>query len=64
MSAPETNIEKQKRRHFGPIIGIAAGLVFAAIILVVYLVTISGSGEEIPGATDEPEVVAPATVTE
>ena len=32
MSAPNTNIEKQKRRHKPALIGIAAVAVFAAIV--------------------------------
>ena len=36
MSAPKTNIEKQERRHAGPLIGIAACLAFVAIVLVAY----------------------------
>lgn len=32
MSAPDTNLEKQRKRHRGPIVGITAGLVFVAIL--------------------------------
>lgn len=32
MSAPNTNLETQRKRHRGPIIGITAGLVFVAIV--------------------------------
>lgn len=46
MSAPETNVDKQKKRHAGPIIGISAGLVFVAIILVAYLVYTSSPSTE------------------
>lgn len=28
MSAPQTNIERQKRRHIGPLLGIVAAVVF------------------------------------
>lgn len=34
MSAPHTNLEKQQRRHRGPIYGITAGLVFVALIAI------------------------------
>ncbi|SDZ37872.1 hypothetical protein SAMN05444004_11252 [Jannaschia faecimaris] len=37
MSAPDTNLEKQAKNHFGPIIGIAAGVVFVGILLIAYL---------------------------
>ena len=36
MSAPKTNVEKQERRHAGPLIGIAACIVFAIVIFTVF----------------------------
>lgn len=33
MSQPEPDLEKQKRRHAGPLIGITAVLIFVAVIL-------------------------------
>lgn len=33
MSQPEPDLERQKRRHAGPLIGIAAVLIFVAVIL-------------------------------
>ncbi|MCK0166987.1 hypothetical protein MWU52_05430 [Jannaschia sp. S6380] len=62
MSAPETNVEKQRRRHAGPIIGITAGLIFVAIILVAYLFFIASPDDEIVEGTqaEDPVVVAPA----
>lgn len=32
MSAPDTDLEKQRKRHRGPIVGIVVGLVFVAIV--------------------------------
>lgn len=32
MTAPNTNIEKQRKRHRGPLIGISVGLAFVACI--------------------------------
>lgn len=32
MSAPQTNIEKQKRWHRGPLVGMAAGLIFVGLM--------------------------------
>lgn len=32
MSAPHTDLEKQTKRHRGPILGISIGLVFVAIV--------------------------------
>lgn len=51
MSAPDTNLEKQKRRHVGPIIGISAGLVFVTIILVAYLFFIASPEDNTPDNT-------------
>ena len=48
MSAPQTNVEKQRKRHIGPLIGISAGLIFAAIIFVFFL------GEQTDGDADDP----------
>lgn len=36
MSAPKTNLQKQKRRHWGPLLGIAIVLI-AATILILWL---------------------------
>lgn len=38
MSAPHTNIEKQKRRHRGPLIGMAAVVAFVGAIFLYWLV--------------------------
>jgi NhaP-type Na+/H+ or K+/H+ antiporter len=32
MSAPHTNLDKQRRRHRGPMIGMAAVLLFVALV--------------------------------
>jgi hypothetical protein len=32
MSAPKTNIQKQKRRHWGPLLGIALALIVATLL--------------------------------
>jgi hypothetical protein len=34
MSAPKTNLEKQTRRHRGPIVGISVGLIFVALVAI------------------------------
>lgn len=46
MSAPETNIERQKRRHWGPLVGIAVVLGFAAVITVWYLGVLAANGND------------------
>lgn len=57
MSAPNTNLEKQEKRHAGPLIGIVACIAFAAILLVAYFGFIVDDVED--GAPDA-AVVAPA----
>ncbi|MEM7644364.1 MAG: hypothetical protein AAF366_17840 [Pseudomonadota bacterium] len=37
MTAPDTNLKKQKKRHAGPLIGFVAVVVFAGIILFAFL---------------------------
>lgn len=34
MSAPEVNIEKQKRRHRGPLIGMAVVVLFVVVLII------------------------------
>ena len=46
MSAPRTDIEKQERRHAGPLIGMAACVAFAAIIAVAYFGFIAKPAED------------------
>ncbi|PVA06835.1 hypothetical protein [Thalassorhabdomicrobium marinisediminis] len=36
MTAPKTNVEKQKRNHWGPLIGIAVVIVFASIMALIW----------------------------
>ena len=48
MSAPQTNLEKQERRHRGPLIGIAVALIIAVLAAVYFL----GAGEVQDDAAD------------
>lgn len=34
MSPPDTDIDKQAKRHRGPLVGITAGLIFVAIVAI------------------------------
>ncbi len=74
MSAPQTNIETQKRRHRGPIIGIIAVVVFALGLLFVQMMNVAKDGTpvdsgaaQIDGRTGEtvpdsaPAAAAPVT---
>lgn len=57
MSAPDTNIDKQAKRHKGPLFGIGAGVAVALALLMVLLVWTVSQADE-----DEAEVSTPATV--
>lgn len=50
MSAPQTNLEKQKRRHRGPLIGITLGLLFVAGIFLWMFGTVAEEGQPPQGA--------------
>jgi len=52
MSAPRTNIETQKRRHRGPLLGMIAAVLFGVSLIVYWLI------EEVATA-DNPTVAAP-----
>lgn len=61
MSAPDTNLNKQKRRHVGPMLGISAGL---AVVVVMFLGYLAYSVDtETPSPTPETEAVVPGPET-
>ena len=67
MSAPDTDVEKQAKRHAGPIIGITAGLIFGTIILVAYLFFIASPDDNTPDNTPTGDAVQTdgnATITD
>nr|WP_323776888.1 hypothetical protein [Amylibacter sp.] len=45
MSAPETNIEKQTKRHFGPLMGMTS-VVLAAVVVMLALTYMSDDVSE------------------
>lgn len=49
MSAPDANLDKQKKNHRGPLVGITIGLVFVAILLVLLIVFVFSSGTDREG---------------
>ncbi len=75
MSAPRTNIETEKRRHRGPLIGMALVVVFGLALLTWWLMEQVGNAEnpgtpttgetaaEMPG-TDTPPPVPPAQLAD
>ncbi|MDT8855947.1 hypothetical protein RNZ50_13185 [Paracoccaceae bacterium Fryx2] len=67
MSAPNTNLDKQKRRHRGPLIGMAAVVLFGVGIIAYWLTEESADGQspaDAPAAHTDPETQPdPATQT-
>ena len=64
MSAPQTNIDKQKRRHRGPLFGIAAAVAFGVMLMAYWLVdeaaTADSPGQNAaPAATIDPPAPIP-----
>lgn len=59
MSAPETNVKKQEKRHKGPLGGMLWVVAFALILLVALIIWVSAGGNE-PG-NDEPVEGAAST---
>lgn len=59
MSAPQTDIERQKRRHRGPLIGIIAALIVAGLLLLVFLGDVTAPDDSLLG--DGPNVTVPET---
>ncbi len=52
MSNPETNLDKQKRRHWGPLVGIAAVLILVTLLGFVFL---ADGGDDLIGAPEPPD---------
>ncbi len=57
MSAPQTNLEKQKKRHRGPLAGIALGIVVVGVMFLVWLIWLSDNGQTPREATPEGGVI-------
>ncbi len=65
MSAPNTNVEKQKKNHVGPLVGIAAAVIFG-VGIIFYWYAADVSDEPVGGAETEqaaPEATGSATET-
>lgn len=68
MSAPQTDMEKQTRRHRGPLIGMALAVIFGTFLIVYWLFeeaaqTEQPAGNVSPGSADveqAPQVTPPA----
>ncbi|KNG93231.1 hypothetical protein [Pseudaestuariivita atlantica] len=64
MSASNTNIEKQTRRHIGPLAGIAACLLFVGVLYLGYVLILAERGTTPVEGGSETEQVAPGVVIE
>src|SRR5690606_26389935 len=64
MSAPQTNLEKQRRRHWAPLLGIVAVTLFALAVIVYWLMEEAANSESQPPAgTEAGTVEEPAQST-
>ena len=50
MSAPKTDLDKQEKRHRGPLRGMAVVVAFALVLLVVLMVWTSSNGNTPEGS--------------
>ncbi|ETX29241.1 hypothetical protein [Roseivivax isoporae] len=67
MSAPDTNTEKEEKRHRPALLGIRATLVYAGILLIAFIAWISFSSSEDtgePGGDDTVQTVPEGQETE
>jgi hypothetical protein len=60
MSAPNTDLEKQKRRHLGPLLGMRAVVLWALVLLVLLSIYVFMRGDEPGESTPVDGTVAPA----
>ena len=57
-SAPKTNIETQKRRHRGPLVGMATAVIFGFLLITYWIFEEAANGEnpqqpKVPTDSDE-----------
>ena len=60
MSAPQTNIEKQKRWHRGPLIGMTLVTIFGVGMIFIWLMDESAHGGKLGAMPPAPVETAPA----
>jgi len=58
MSAPDTNIKKQEKRHKGPLAGMVAVVIFAGVLLIGLVAYLVYQGNE-PRDAEEADIPAP-----
>lgn len=60
MSAPDTEIEQQVKRHKSPLIGIAISLAFAGVLFIAFLFVVAERGNSPEGAEEQIEFIGEA----
>lgn len=64
MSAPQTNVEKQRRRHWAPLLGTALAAVFGVVLIIYWLFEEAAESDPpAPAGTDAGTVDQPAQST-
>lgn len=65
MSAPDTNVEKQERRHAPALMGIKGAMLFGALMIVIlgFIVMSNGSSDGTSGVVTEGEAAATTSTT-
>ena len=64
MSAPQTNLDKQGRRHRGPLVGMAIVVVFAVGLMFIWLMDESSGGQTPGDAAVKPEEAGAPVVSD
>ncbi|ROU00261.1 hypothetical protein [Histidinibacterium lentulum] len=62
MSAPETDLKKQERRHWPPLVGMAIGVIFALGLLTLLIIWMAAQGNE-PGEDERTPIDLPPGAT-
>lgn len=58
MSAPDTDLKKQERRHWPSLIGISIGVIFALGLLTLFVIWVFAQGED-PGEDERTPIDLP-----
>ena len=56
MSAPETKLKEQEKRHRGPLIGLRVVVIFALVLLALFTLVVVFRANEPADSEAEPEV--------
>ena len=60
MSAPQTNIKKQRRRHKGPLVGLTLVVIFGVGLILYWIFELFAEAPEHPGEREIPSLAPPA----